>query len=370
MTDSPARTPLHDRHVRAGARLVPFAGYEMPIQYGSILAEHRAVRSSAGLFDVSHMGEFRVRGPDAVAFSQRLFTNDLTGTRIGRARYGLLCDENGGIIDDVTAYMIAADEVLFCVNAANVAGDWAWFGDLHARHGPDCALIDESSETALLALQGPRAPSLVAGLLPPGTEPPRPWRFARVQVAGVPSLLAATGYTGERGFEVYAPAERAGSLWDAIVDAGGDDLTLAGLGARDTLRTEMAYPLYGHELTRQTNPIEAGLERFCAFGRNFLGEPAVEAERTRGPARKLVGLVLDGRQVARPGFAIRRVAGGSPEPAGVVTSGTYGPTVERSIAIGYVPADWAATGTRLHIEVRGRPVPCAVTETPFLKRPT
>jgi aminomethyltransferase len=348
--------------------MVPFAGFEMPVLYTSIVGEHRAVRARAGLFDVSHMGEFRVRGPGALALAQWLFTNDVSGTAPGRARYGLLCAEDGGIVDDVTLYVLGPEEVLFCVNAANVASDWEWFHETHRSFGADCEICDESAETALLALQGPATPDLLAALLPPSAKLPRPWRFIRSELAGVPLLVAATGYTGERGFELYTPAGGAGAVWDAICAAGGADLSLAGLGARDTLRTEMAYPLYGHELDRSRNPIEAGLERFLAFGRGFRGEPALRAVQERGPEQRLVGLVVEGRQVARPGYPI---CGPDPEAGeilGRVTSGTYGPTVERSIAIGYVPAGLAGAGTRLHVEVRGRRVPCEVSETPFLRR--
>lgn len=348
--------------------MVPFAGFEMPLLYASIVEEHRAVRARAGLFDVSHMGEFRIRGPGAPALAQWLFTNDVAGTAPGRARYGLLCDEDGGIVDDVTLYVIGSEEVLFCVNAANVGSDWEWFRQAHRSLGADCEVTDESAATGLLALQGPATPDLLAALLPPSAKLPRPWRFIHSELAGVPLLLAATGYTGERGFELYVPAEGAAAVWDAICAAGGAGLSLAGLGARDTLRTEMAYPLYGHELDRSRNPIEAGLERFLAFGRGFCGERALRALRERGPERRLVGLIVEGRQVARPGYPILGPDPETGELLGRVTSGTYGPTVERSIAIGYVPIGFAGVGTRLHVDVRGRRIPCEVCETPFLRR--
>jgi aminomethyltransferase len=347
--------------------MVPFAGWEMPVLYRGIFEEHRAVRAHAGLFDVSHMGEFRLRGRDAARFAQRAFTNDVLASEPGRARYGMLCLESGGVVDDVTVYRLGADEILLCVNASNVAADWSWLEELRRAEQPDCELVDESDATALLALQGPASPTLLRKLLP-AVEPPRPWRFTRGEIAGVPVLVAATGYTGERGYELYAPAEAACRLWDACVEAGGAELALAGLGARDTLRTEMGYPLYGHELDREHDPVEAGLERFLAFGRGFVGEPALVRVRERGPARRLVGLFPEGRQVARTGAAI--LAG--PEPAdpqvGTVTSGTFGPTVERSIAIGYVAASHATPGTRLALDVRGRRVACEVTRTPFHRR--
>ena len=357
------RTPLHARHVEAGARMVPFAGFDMPVVYTSILDEHRAVRTRAGIFDVSHMGEVRVRGPAALELAQRLFTNDVAGTAPGRVRYGLFCVENGGVVDDVTLYRTGEREVLFCVNASNIAADLAWMREVHAKSGLDCQIADESDATGLLALQGPEALALAARLLPAGFRPPKRWHFAMTELAGVPVLLSRTGYTGEDGYEIFAPAERTVALWDRLRETAGDGLTLAGLGARDTLRTEMAYPLYGHELDLAHDPVEAGLERFISSGRGFIGEPALAKRAAEGPARRLVGLVLEGRQVARPGFRIV-----SPAGDGVVTSGTFGPSVDRAIALGYVPAKFAA-GARLHVEIRGKHVPCEIVSTPFHKRP-
>jgi aminomethyltransferase len=357
------RTPLRDRHAEAGARLAAFAGFEMPILYGSIVAEHRAVRSRAGLFDVSHMGELRLRGRDASALAQRAFSNDVAATQPGRVRYGVLCLEDGGVLDDVTLYRCSEDDLFLCVNAANTRADFEWLGTLREREGFACELIDESDETGLLAVQGPEAVALVERLLPAGTPLPRRWRFAEAELAGVRVRLSRTGYTGEDGFEIYTSTDRVGLLWDRLREAGGERLALAGLGARDTLRTEMGYPLYGHELDREHDPIEAGLARFLAFGRGFIGEAALERARAEGPERRLVGLVLEARPVARPGTPIC-----AQEPIGTVTSGTFGPSVERSIAIGYVPARYADPGTRLSVEVRGRHLPCRVTPTPFFVR--
>ena len=360
MSQALKRTPLFDRHVEAGARMAPFAGFEMPVVYSGIIDEHRAVRSRAGLFDVSHMGELRLRGPDALALAQRLFTNDVAGTAPGRVRYGMVCQEDGGTLDDVTLYREADDELLFCVNASNIAADLDWFRSQAA--GLDCELSDESDATALLALQGPAACEIVAPLLPEGFRRPRRFRFAPTELDGIPVVLSRTGYTGEDGYEIYAPVERAVALWDRLLAAGGERLVPAGLGARDTLRTEMGYPLYGHELDRSRNPIEAGLARFVAFGRGFTGEAALLRARDRAGER-LVGLLLEGRQVARPGYPI--LVDGS---KGSVTSGTFGPSVERCIAMGYVPAEFAHRGTRLHVEIRGRALPCVVSELPFYAR--
>jgi aminomethyltransferase len=363
MGEALARTPLFARHRDAGAKIVPFAGWEMPVVYGSIIEEHRAVRTSAGLFDVSHMGEVRVRGPQAVAFAQRLFTNDVAGMDLGRVRYGLLCLEDGGVVDDVTLYRVAQDELLFCVNASNIANDLAWMRETHAAGRFDCELIDESEATALLAIQGPKALEIAKRAI--GFDGPAPgrWRFRTASFAGLPIWLSRTGYTGEDGFEIYVPNEGAVRLWDALLAAGQGELQPIGLGARDTLRVEMGYPLYGHELDRGTDPIEAQLDRFVAFGTGFTGEAALAERKRRGPSRKLVGLVLEGRSLARTDFPIHAGSG-----LGRVTSGTFGPSVERSIAIGYVPADHASPGTRVEVEIRGRRSAAEVVEMPFYRK--
>jgi glycine cleavage system T protein (aminomethyltransferase) len=357
-----ARTPLWSRHRDAGAKLVPFAGFEMPVSYTGILDEHRAVRTRAGLFDVSHMGELRIRGAGAIELAQVLFTNDVSSAGVGRVRYGLLCLENGGAVDDVTLYRTGPSEVLFCVNASNVAANRDWFHTTRARVHSPAEIVDESDATALLAIQGPEALGIVAKLLPAGAVAPKLWHFAETKLGALPVLLSRTGYTGEDGYEIFVDAGRAGALWDLVRDAGGDRLLPAGLGARDTLRTEAAYPLYGHELDREHTPLEAGLERFVAFGRGFTGEAALRAQADAGPKRRLVGLVLQGRQVARAGFRIATDRGD-----GVVTSGTFGPTVDRSIALGYAPAG-LGVGTRSHVEIRGTLQPCEVVATPFYRR--
>ena len=342
--------------------MVPFAGFEMPVFYGSILAEHRGVRRSAGLFDVSHMGQVRLRGPACLDLAQRLFSNDVAATRIGRVRYGLLCREDGGVIDDVTLYRVAEQEVLFCVNAANAAADLARMQQVRTDGGFECDVIDESETTALLAIQGPRALEIAARIeAAPGAKPPRRWAFRQATLAGVPVWLSRTGYTGEDGYELYAPAERAERLWDALLEAGGPALSPAGLGARDTLRTEMGYALYSHELDLDHDPLEAGLERFLALDRDFIGAEVLRKRAAAGPERRLVGLRLEGRSVARTGFPLFA----DDEPAGVVTSGTFAPSVERSIAIGYVRARSSDPGQRISVEIRGRRADCEVCTMPF-----
>jgi aminomethyltransferase len=353
------RTPLHARHAEAGAKLVPFAGFEMPVVYTSILEEHRSVRAHAGLFDVSHMGEIRIRGPQAERLAQRLFTNDVEGTALGGVRYGFLCAEDGGVVDDVTLYRIAPGELLFCVNAATASADLEWIRSVAARGRFDCEILDESDATALLAVQGPEARKRVHEQIPDAPRPGR-WKFAAARYQGAELWLSRTGYTGEDGYEIFLPNRCAVPLWDALCAAGVRPI---GLAARDTLRTEMGYSLYGHELDPGTNPLEAGLERFVAFGRGFIGEEALLEIQKRGPARRIVGLLLEGRVVARPGAPI--VHGG---PIGTVTSGTFGPSIERSIAIGYVPAELATVGNRLAVEIRGREIACEVAQLPFFHR--
>jgi aminomethyltransferase len=361
VTQALHRTPLHARHVAAGARMVPFAGFDMPVMYTSILEEHRAVRSRAGLFDVSHMGELRLRGRDAGALAQRLFSNDALGMQEGQVRYGLLCLPDGGVVDDVTLYRDTRDEWLFCVNASNTAGDLAWMREVHAGSGLACEIADESEATALLAIQGPAALEISARALPETGPAPRRWHFRAGRLGADRFWLSRTGYTGEDGYEIFLPAVRAVEVWNRLRESGGEALVPAGLGARDTLRTEMGYPLYGHELERGINPLEAGLERFVAFEREFVGREALAALRQTGPARRLVGLWLEG-PVARPGATIHTAEG-----TGVVTSGTFGPSVERSIAIGYVPAR-AGRALGAEVEIRGRRIAARITQTPFYRR--
>jgi len=363
MTPPLSRTPLYAWHIDAEARIVPFAGFEMPLVYTSILDEHRHVRTQAGLFDVSHMGEFRLRGPDAARLAQRLFSNRVSDLAPGQVRYGVFCTPEAGVIDDATLYCESETEYLFCVNAATAADDFAWFQQVHSELGADCELIDESPATALIAVQGPRARAITHKTLGESCPKPRRWHFAKTRFESVEVVLSRTGYTGEDGYEIYLPALHASALWCALLETGAGAARPIGLAARDTLRTEMAYSLYGHELDREINPLEADLERFVAFGSGFIGEPALETIRRAGPARRRVGLVVAGRQVARPGTVIA-----SGEPIGHVTSGTFGPSIERSIAIGYVPAHYAAPGTQLAVEIRGRRIPCEVTETPFYSR--
>jgi len=355
-----ARTPLHDRHVALGARMVPFAGYAMPVQYRSILEEHAAVRERAGLFDVSHMGQIHFRGAGARASLDLLLTRSVEKLRPGRVRYALLCNQQGGVVDDVTVYRSGQDEFFLCVNAANVEKDFAWC----RRFAEGAEIEDASARTGLLALQGPASSQVLCDLADPAVAELRRFHFLETPVAGVPALVSRTGYTGSDGFELYLPAEGTGEVWDALLSKGeARGLQPAGLGARDTLRLEAALPLYGHELDDHTTPLEAGLDRFVRGGGGFLGCEALERQAASGPERRLVGFRVEGRGIAREGHAIYHDG----REVGRVTSGAPSPTLGVAIGLGYVPRALAAPGSRLEIEVRGRALPAIVVETPFVR---
>jgi aminomethyltransferase len=358
------RTPLYEAHVRLGGRMVPFAGFELPVQYQSILAEHAAVRERAGLFDVSHMGQLHLAGPGATAAVEWLVSCHAATLRPGRVRYGCLCNEAGGVVDDVTIYRLEAERWFLCVNAANVEKDYRWV----VRHTPAGVEVrDRSDETALLALQGPASTAVVAACGAASLAALPRFAFTEARVGGVSALVSRTGYTGSDGFELYCASGDALALWDALLAAGSaHGLAPAGLGARDTLRLEAALPLYGHELDDETSPLEARLDRFVKrAGTPFLGGEAIERRRQSGPRKLLVGFEVEERGVARAGCALAH--GGS--EVGVVTSGAPSPTLGKSIGLGYVPPALAGPGTRLEVVVRGRGLAARVVETPFVRAP-
>jgi aminomethyltransferase len=346
------RSPLDDRHRAAGAKLIPFAGWEMPVQYDGIRPEHLAVRRDFGVFDVSHMGQIETRGPEAEALLQRLLSNDLRRLPEGGAQYSVMCNERGGVLDDVFTYRLAECHFLTVTNAANHDRDLEWF----IRHAPqfDADVYDRRDDFAMLAVQGPRARPLLAALAD-GPLPPRMHCCER-SIAGVPMLVCGTGYTGEPGVELLLDPERAPVVWDAIVAAGA---TPAGLGARDTLRLEVCFHLYGNDLTEDRGPIEAGLGWCCREPTRFVGADAVAQVRAAGPAEKLVAFEIDGPGIARQG---NRVAGG-----GVVTSGTFSPCLERGIGMAYVPAERSAPGTEIEIDVRGTVRTAVIRTKPIYK---
>jgi len=359
------RTPLYETHRRLGARMVEFAGFSMPVQYSSILAEHAAVRERVGLFDVSHMGQIELAGPQAIETAERLLTRPVASLAVGRVRYGLLCNEEGGCIDDVTFYRLASDALLLCVNAANIEKDWRWI----ARLAPASAgARNRSDETGLLALQGPLAAQVLAKLAAPALPALARWAFARGDVAGRPALVSRTGYTGADGFEIYTAAGDTVAIFEALL-AAGEPLGLlpVGLGARDTLRLEAGMPLYGHELDDTTSPLEAGLARYVKLARGgFIGAEAIERRRAAGPTRVLVGFELLVPGIARSEYPVLRDG----RTVGRVTSGCPSPTLGKSIGLAYVSPELGAVGTALEISIRGRACAARVVETPFVKTGT
>jgi aminomethyltransferase len=356
------RTPLYALHCRLGARMVPFAGFEMPVQYSSILDEHAAVRERAGLFDVSHMGQIHLSGPAAVAAVERLVSCPVASLAPGRVRYGLLCNEHGGVVDDITVYRLAADRLFLCVNAANVAKDLAWI----RTHAGGAAVEDRSAATGLLALQGPSSAAVLARLADADVARLGRFSFAEAKLAGRPALVSRTGYTGSDGFELYVAADDAAPLFEALLEAGRHEpIVPAGLGARDTLRLEAALPLYGHELDDDTSPLEAGLDRFVKLEQGgFIGAEAIARGAREGLRRRLVGFELLERGIARADHPICDASGAD---VGRVTSGAPSPTLGKSIGLGYVPPALAPVGTRLGVRIRGRAVPAQVVETPFVR---
>jgi aminomethyltransferase len=353
------RTPLYDVHVRAGARIVEFAGWEMPVQYRGILAEHEAVRERVGLFDVSHMGEVVFRGPKAFETLQRLFTNDLAKTVDGQAQYGCLCRDDGGIVDDVVVYRRGADDLLVCVNAGNRSKDFEWLRD----HGASADVRNESDAWAQLALQGPRAPDTLQKLTSVRLSAVGTYRFTTGEVAGVSCLVARTGYTGEDGFELFCASDQGPRLWDALMGAGqAEGIQPCGLGARDSLRLEMAYRLYGSDMDDASSPLEAGLSWVVKLDKGeFIGRDALRKQKEAGLSRKLVGFTLTEPGIPRHGYAVLQDG----KPVGTVTSGTKSPSLGTSIGLAYVPPGLAAEGSTFAVDVRGRPVAAKVVKTPF-----
>src|SRR3954463_6200332 len=347
------RTPLYDRHVAAGARLVPFAGWEMPVQYAGIREEHIAVRTRAGVFDVSHMGEVETTGPDAERFLQRVLSNDVTKIAPDGAQYSVMCRENGGVLDDLFTYRHGSG-FLTVTNASNHESDLAWMR--RQARGYEGKVHDRLKDFVMLAVQGPEAREMVARMA--DAELPARFRTARMGIAGAPGVLVCgTGYTGEDGVELLIAPGHAHAIWDALLEAGAMP---AGLGARDTLRLEVAFHLYGNDLMEERGPIEAGLGWCCKEDTGFIGADAVRQVRDAGPAQKLVPFALTDSGIPRPGNPI---AGG-----GVVTSGTMSPSLGMGIGMGYVPAESATPGTALEIDVRGKARSAEIKEKPLYRK--
>ncbi len=361
------KTPLHAVHARMGARMVEFGGWDMPVRYTGDLEEHRAVRTAAGLFDLNHMGQVDLTGPDALPFLQWLVTNDFASLPVGMARYTLLCRPDGGTLDDLIVYRLP-DRWFIVLNATNRERDVAWMRERRAERADlDVTIADVTDQTGMLALQGPRAAAILQKLTPADLAQVPPFGAVEEAVAGVPTLIGHTGYTGEDGFELYFPVEQNEHLWTALLEAGRPEgLQPIGLGARDTLRLEAKMALYGHELTEEINPLEAGLGWAVNFDKgDFVGRDALLAVKEQKPARRLVGFRMVERGGApRAGYEVQ--VGG--EWVGHVTSGTHSPTLGQSIGLALVRRDVAGIGKPLDIIIRGKPVRAEQVKTPFYRR--
>jgi aminomethyltransferase len=354
MSPPARRTALFDRHVAAGAKLVEFAGWEMPVQYDGVRSEHMAVRESCGIFDVSHMGEIETSGPEALALLQRLLSNDVAAIAVGGAQYSVLCLQDGGVLDDLFTYRLGPDRYLTVTNASNHERDLAWFRT-HAAEFADVEVTDRIEDYAMLAVQGPRARDLVQAI----SDAPLPARMTASmrRLMGMEVLVCGTGYTGEDGVELLASPHDAPMLWDELLRRGA---VPAGLAARDTLRLEACFHLYGNDLSTERGPIEAGLGWCCKEDTHFIGSEAVRAVREAGPAEKFVAFTIEGPGIARQD---NPVVGG-----GEVSSGTFSPSLELAIGLAYVPAVRAAVGTRLEIDVRGKIRPAVVKQKPLYRK--
>jgi aminomethyltransferase len=371
VSDAPAdvlrRTALHDRHVALGARMVPFAGWEMPVQYASIIEEHRAVRSAVGVFDLSHMGEIEITGDEAVAFLRYALVSDPGALEANQAQYSMACDADGGIIDDLIVYRLEADRFWIVCNASNRSAIVEHLESLLARGDFGASLEDRSDRIGLIAPQGPNAAEALGTLTDLDLGQIRNYRAQQGTVAGVDALVARTGYTGEDGFELFVDARRAPAVWDAVLaSAAPHGGQACGLGARDTLRLEAGMPLYGNELDRDTNPFEVNLGRVVKLDKGeFVGRAALQAVQQAGPARKLIGLRMLDAAIPRAGYEVRADGRG----VGRVTSGTQSPTLGERIAMALVPAALAGIGNRFEVVVRDRPYAAEQVKLPFYRRP-
>jgi aminomethyltransferase len=361
------QTPLNAVHKALGARMVPFGGWEMPVQYAGVIEEHLAVRERAGLFDVSHMGEIDICGTDALALVQKLTTNDASRLVDGQVQYSALCYPDGGVVDDVTLYRSSATHFMFCVNASNIDKDFAWMQQVHGESGLKAVtLSNRSDEFAQLALQGPKAAAILARLTSEPLAAIGYYRFGQGDVAGVPALISRTGYTGEDGFELYVPANAAVELWNRLLEAGrADGLAPIGLGARDTLRLEKGYALYGHELSPQISPLEAGLGWIVKLEKgDFVGRSALQHQQSSGIPRRLVSLVMEERGIPREGYPVYAGA----QQVGIVTSGTMSPTLKVGIALALVETSRAVLNGELLVGIRDRKLRAKIVKPPFVKK--
>jgi len=357
-------TALTETHKALGAKMVPFAGYLMPVSYEGVNIEHQTVRESVGVFDVSHMGEFLVEGPRALDLIQKVTSNDASRLTVGKAQYSCLPNEKGGIVDDLIVYRVKDDGYMLVVNASNIDKDWAHISRYNEAIGATMRNI--SDDYSLLAIQGPKAVAAMQSLSSVDLSAIAFYNFVVGDFAGVPHvIISATGYTGSGGFEIYCRNEEVSGIWDKVLAAGaGFGIKPIGLAARDTLRLEMGYCLYGNDIDDNTSPIEAGLGWITRFNKEFVNSASLAREKETGPQRKLVAFELNERGIPRQGYEILDGDGGV---IGKVTSGTMSPSLEKGIGLGYVPAGYAGPGTIIHIQIRNKAIPATVVKLPFYK---
>ncbi|MFD3447758.1 glycine cleavage system aminomethyltransferase GcvT [Microbacteriaceae bacterium 4G12] len=359
------RTPLYDTYAKYGAKTIDFGGWELPVQFSSIKEEHEAVRTAAGLFDVSHMGEIEVTGPDSLSFLQRIATNDVSLLKDGAAQYTAMCYENGGTVDDLLIYKKADNEYLLVVNAANIQKDFEW---LLSHAEGDVEVVNISAQIAQLAIQGPSAQAVLQKITSENLEEIKFFKFKNnMDLHGISALVSRTGYTGEDGFEIYCQSEDAPKLWDMLLEAGTEEgLKPCGLGARDTLRFEATLPLYGQELTKEITPIETGIGFAVKTNKEeyFLGKEVLKVQKENGAPRKLVGIEMLERGIPRSHYVVFV----GEEKIGEVTSGTQSPTLKKNIGLALLDVQYATQGTEIDVEIRGKRVKAVVVPTPFYKR--
>jgi aminomethyltransferase len=356
-------TALNDTHIALGAKMVPFAGYNMPVQYEGVTAEHETVRNSVGVFDVSHMGEFLITGPNALELIQKVTSNDATKLYDGRAQYSCLPNDNLGIVDDLIVYKIADEKYLLVVNASNIDKDWNWI----SKHNTmEADLRNLSDDYSLLAIQGPKAVEAMQALTPVDLSAIKFYHFEVGEFAGIENIIiSATGYTGSGGFEIYCKNDEVKQVWDKVFEAGANfGIKPIGLAARATLRLEMGYCLYGNDINDTTSPLEAGLGWVTKFTKDFVGSEKLKQQKEEGVKRKLVGFELIDRGIPRHDY---KIVDANSNEIGVVTSGTMGPSVKKAIGLGYVPSKFSSEGSEIYIQVRNKQLKAKVTKPPFYK---
>jgi len=355
--------PLHQLHIRLGAKMVPFAGFEMPVRYSSDLDEHHTVRNAVGVFDVSHMGEFSIKGPGALALVQKVTSNDAAALYDGKVQYGYLPNATGGVVDDLLVYRIAEDDYFLVVNASNIEKDWNW---IQSHNTEGVAMENLSDSLCLLAVQGPKATAALQKLTDIDLASMEYYTFKIGEMAGIKDIIiSATGYTGAGGFEIYVKNADAEKMWDAIFEAGAEfGIKPVGLGARDTLRLEKAFCLYGNDIDDETSPLEAGLGWVTKFTKDFINSEALKAQKEAGLKRKLIGFEMIDRGIPRGHYELCDAEGNK---LGEVTSGTQSPTLQKGIGLGYVPTEFSKTGTEIFVKVRDRLLKAQVVKTPFVK---